>query len=86
MASDSENKYCYTLGLRTSLYNLLNIRYIMGNNIKEARNKWSNVTGEDIKESWLPDNQTVYNYSIMILFTNDLNIKEDDLYKENNTD
>lgn len=80
--------YKYKLGLQTGgimedpEWHIEDIKTVHANSLKGARNEWARITGEDKKDTWDSERQTVWGWHILVLETNDNSVSDEDYWKE----
>ncbi len=80
--------YNYRLGLRTgglpedegSGWEIKSILSIKASDLREAKDLWAKETREDKSQTWNPEYQTVWGWSIMVLSTDDPNVDKSDFF------
>lgn len=63
----------YKLGLRTGGlmempgWSIQNIQEVWAEDLKQAKDEWAKVTGEDKKSTWNPKKQTVWGWEVVVV-------------------
>ena len=79
--------FMYTLGLRCGGlmedpdWHIEFVKSVYAKDLKEAKDKWANITKQDINDDWNPKSQTVWGWGIFVLRSNDKRIEEKDYFR-----
>lgn len=79
--------YKYVIGLRCGglmedpEWHIEDVKEIIANNLKEAKDKWVTITESDESADWNTKPQTVWGWRVLVLTTNDPNVPDDEFYK-----
>lgn len=85
---ESKYEFDYQIGLRCGglqgdpEFRMEYVRLVKAKNLKEAKDKWAQETGEDKKETWDKENQTVWGWQIKVTASNDPFLKPEDYFEE----
>lgn len=58
------------------------IKTVQASNLKEARDKWAELTGETKLSTWDPIRQSVWGWSIMVISTTDQRVPKTEFFQQ----